>query len=68
MRWTENIEIVGKMRNSYDISFGKSKRKIRLGRYRSSKEYKNKTHFKEIMWECVEWNHLAQDMFWFHKG
>jgi hypothetical protein len=20
------------------------------------------------MWECVEWNHLAQDMFWFHKG
>jgi hypothetical protein len=28
MRWTENTDQVGKMRNSYDISSGKSKRKI----------------------------------------
>lgn len=34
MRWTENTERVGKMRNLHAISFGKIKLKIQLGRPR----------------------------------
>jgi hypothetical protein len=47
------------MRNAYSIWVGKSEGKRLLGRTRRRREDNIKMDLKEVVWECVDWMHLA---------
>jgi hypothetical protein len=48
------------MRNAYNMLVGKAEGKP-LGRLRHRREDNIRMHFREIVWEGVNWMHLAQD-------
>jgi cell wall assembly regulator SMI1 len=51
---------MGEIKNSYKISVGKHEGKRPLGRHRRTWE-DVRMDLMEIVWEGVEWMHLAQD-------
>jgi hypothetical protein len=52
---------MGDTRNAYNILIGKHERKRPLRRLRSRWEDNIRTDLREIVWEGVDWMHLAQD-------
>jgi hypothetical protein len=52
---------MGWTRNEYKISVGNPERKSPLGRPRRRREDNIRMDLKEVVWEDVEWMHLAQD-------
>jgi hypothetical protein len=50
-----------KMKNVYKILFGKSEGKRPLGRLKRIWEGSIMVDLREIVWEMVDWIHLAQD-------
>jgi hypothetical protein len=52
---------MGKMRNAFNISVGKSEGKRPLGRRRRRWEDNIKMSLKEIGWKDMDWRHLVQD-------
>jgi hypothetical protein len=60
MRWAEQVEYMGKMRNAYRILVEKPGGKRPLGRPKC--RWKNiKMDLREIVWDGVDWIGLAQD-------
>jgi hypothetical protein len=49
------------MRNAYKILLGKPEGKRSLGRHRHRCEDNIRIDLREIVWENVDWMHLAQD-------
>jgi hypothetical protein len=52
---------MGEMRKSYKILFGKPEGKRQIGRLRRRWEDNIRMDLKEIVWEGVDWMHLAQN-------
>jgi hypothetical protein len=50
------------MQNSYRISVGKAEGKIPLGRPRPRWENNIRMNLREMVWECVNWMHVAQEV------
>jgi hypothetical protein len=61
MRWMGHVARIGEMRNAYKILVGKPEGKRPLGRLRHKWEVNIRVVLKEIVWEDVDWMHLAQD-------
>jgi hypothetical protein len=59
MRWT--CRKMGEMRNAYNILVGKPEGKRQLGRPKHGWEDDIGTYRREVVWEGVDWFHLAQD-------
>jgi hypothetical protein len=53
---------MGDMRNAYKILVGKPEGKRPLGRRRCRREDNTKIYVKEIVYENVDWLHLAVDL------
>jgi hypothetical protein len=60
MRWAGHIARLGEMRNVYKILVGKPEEKRPLGRHRRRWENNIRMDLREMGWEGVYWNHLAQ--------
>jgi hypothetical protein len=56
-----HVARMGDMRNAYNILVGKPEGKRQLGRPRRRWEHNIRLYLTEILWEVVEWIHLAQD-------
>jgi hypothetical protein len=52
---------MGEMRNAYNILVGKPEGKRPRGRPRHREEDNIRMDLKEIVWEGLDWMHLAQD-------
>jgi hypothetical protein len=52
---------IGEMMNTYNIFIGKSEWKRLLGRDRCRWEVNIRMGLREIVWEVVDWIHVAQD-------
>jgi hypothetical protein len=52
---------MGEVGNEYRILVRKPEGKKPLGRLRHRWEYNIRTNLSEIVWEGVDWMHLAQD-------
>jgi hypothetical protein len=61
MRWEKHIARMGEMRNEFNISVRKPEGKRPLGRTRRRWEDNIKMNLGEIVWEFVDWMHLAKD-------
>jgi hypothetical protein len=61
VRGVGQVTCIGKMRNEYKILIGIPERKRPLGRLRYKWEDNIRIDLKEIRWESMNWNHLAQD-------
>jgi hypothetical protein len=61
IRWAGNVARMEAMINAYSILVGKSERKRPLGRPRRRWEDNIRMALTEIVWEGVDWIHLAQD-------
>jgi hypothetical protein len=57
-RWPVKVTRVGEMRTAYKILVGKPEGKRSIGRPR--RRWENNIEIK-IVWESVDWIHLAQD-------
>jgi hypothetical protein len=57
---------MGEMRNAYEVSVGKPRRKRPSGRPRRRWEDDIRIDVREIRWEFVDWMHLAEarDQWW----
>jgi hypothetical protein len=61
MKWVGHVACMGKMKNLYRTSAGKSERKRLLGRPRNKCEDNTGMYLREIGWKVMDWIHLAQD-------
>jgi hypothetical protein len=61
VRWAGHVEHLVEMRNAYKILVGKAEGKRPHRRCRRRWEDNIKTDLREIVWEGVDWIHLAQD-------
>jgi hypothetical protein len=61
MRWAGHVTRMGKIRNVYKITVGKSEGNRPLGKPRRIWDDVTKTDLGETGWERVDWMHLAQD-------
>jgi hypothetical protein len=52
---------MGEMRNTHKILIGKPKGKVPLSRYMHRWEDNTGLNLRKIVWESVDWIHLAQD-------
>jgi hypothetical protein len=66
MRWADNVAHIGEMRKVYNILVGKPKRNRPLGRPRHRWDDNARRDLREILWEVVDWLHLAKnrDQWW----
>jgi hypothetical protein len=62
MRWAGHVARLEDMRNAHNILVGKPKWKRPLGRLRCRWKSNNRIDPRQIMWEVVDWIHVAQDM------
>jgi hypothetical protein len=56
-----NAAHMGRMRNAYNILVGRPEEKRPLGRPRRRWENNIRMDLREVGWEVLDWNHLAQD-------
>jgi hypothetical protein len=61
MRWAGHVTRMGETRNAYRILVGKPERKRPLGRPRCRWVDNIKVDLREIRWDGMDWNDLAQD-------
>jgi hypothetical protein len=61
MRWGRDVSRMGKKRNAKRILVGKPEGKRPLGRPRSRREDNIKIDLREMGWDGMDWNDLAQD-------
>jgi hypothetical protein len=61
MGWAEHVARMEKMINAYNILVGKPERKRQLGRRRCRWDDNIRIDLRGIVWEGVDWIHLAQD-------
>jgi len=61
MKWLVHVAHMGEVGNEYRILVRKPEGKKPLGRLRHRWEYNIRTNLSEIVWEGVDWMHLAQD-------
>jgi hypothetical protein len=61
MRWTGHVARKGAKRNAYRILVGKPEGKRPLGRPWRRWVYNIKMDLREIGWDGMYWNNLAQD-------
>jgi hypothetical protein len=61
MRWAGHVARIGAKRNAYRILVGKPEGKRLLGRPRRKWVDNIKMDFREIVWDVMDWNDLAQD-------
>jgi hypothetical protein len=61
MRWVGHVACMGEIRNAYNILVGKPEGKKPHGRHRHKWEYNVRMGLREIVWEGMDWMHLAQD-------
>jgi hypothetical protein len=61
MRWKGYEKRMGKMRKAYNIFVGKTQGKRPPGKPRRRWEDSDRMYLMEILWEGVDWIHLAQD-------
>jgi len=61
MRWVDHTARIGEMRNAYNILIGKPEGKRLLGRSGRIWEYNIKMDLRDIVWEGVDWIHMAED-------
>jgi hypothetical protein len=59
--WSGHVTRMGEMRNAYKIVVGKPEGKRPLGRPRRRWEDNIIMDLTEIMWEVLDWMHLALD-------
>jgi hypothetical protein len=59
--WAEHVARMGEMRNEYNILVEKTEGKRPLGRPRRKWENDIRMGLREIVWEGVDWKHLAQE-------
>jgi hypothetical protein len=53
---------MGEMKSVYSILVGKPEGKGLLGRSKRRWEYNIRKDLREIVWECMDWMQLAQDV------
>jgi len=61
MKWLVHVAHMGEVGNEYRILVRKPEGKKPLGRLRHRWEDNIRTNLSEIVWEGVDWMHLAQD-------
>jgi hypothetical protein len=61
MRWVRHVALIGEMRNACNLSVGKHEGNRSLGKPRRTWENNIRMNLRAIMWEGVDWMHLAQD-------
>jgi hypothetical protein len=61
MRWAGHIARIGERSNAYRISVGKPEERRPLGNPRRKWVDNIKMDFREIGWDGMDWNDLAQD-------
>jgi hypothetical protein len=61
MRWAGHVARMGATRHAYRILVGKPEGKTPLGRPRCSRVDNNNIDLREIGWDGMDWNDLAQD-------
>jgi hypothetical protein len=61
VRWAGHIARVGQKRNVYKLFIGKSERKRPRGRPGHRWEDNIRINVREIVWEGVDWIHMARD-------
>jgi hypothetical protein len=61
MRWVRDVANMREIRNAYNILVGKPEGGRPLGRPRHRWEDSIRMDLREILWEDVDWIHLAQD-------
>jgi len=59
--WTEHVACMGEMRYAYKILVGKPEGKRPCGIPMHSWEDNIRMDLREIVWEIVDWNRLAQN-------
>jgi len=59
VRFAGHVARMGELRNSQNISVGKSEGKRPLGRPGRRREHNSRLDLREIMWKVVDWMHLA---------
>jgi hypothetical protein len=62
IRWAGHVAHMGEMKNTYKILVRKPEGKTSQGRPRHRWEDNIRLNLWEIMWEDVNWMHLAEDM------
>jgi hypothetical protein len=63
MRWVGHVVHRGGRRAAYRVLTGNPKRRRPLGRLRQRWEDDIKMELKEVGWEDIDWNALAQDRY-----
>jgi hypothetical protein len=61
MRWAGHVELIGEMRNAYNIFIGKPEGERPLERTRHRSEVIIRMDLRKRGWEATKWVHLAQD-------
>jgi hypothetical protein len=61
MNWVGHVAHMGEIRNAYKSLVGRPEGKRPLGRPRRRWKDNNRISLGEIVWEGVDWIHLAQD-------
>jgi hypothetical protein len=61
MRWTGHVTRKGEKRNAYRILVAKPEENRPLGRPRRLWVVNIRTDLREIVWDGMDWNDLAQD-------
>jgi hypothetical protein len=61
MRWVGHVALIREMRNACKVLLGKREGKRLLGIYRRTWEDNIRMDVREIVWEVVDWMHLAPD-------
>jgi hypothetical protein len=59
IRWTGHVALMGEVKNSQKIFYGKPEGRRQLGRPRRMLEYDIKMYLTEIGWGGGDWSHLA---------
>jgi hypothetical protein len=62
IRWAVHIAFMGKTRNAYNVLVGKPEGKRRRRRLGPRWKDNIRMDLREIVWQVVDWIHLAQDM------
>jgi hypothetical protein len=68
MRWAGHVARMGEKRNAYKILVGKPEGKRPVGRPRSKWVDNIKIDLREMEWDSMDWNDLAQDRDQWREG
>jgi hypothetical protein len=59
--WARHVARIGEMRNAYNILVGMPEGKRQLRRRSQRDEVNIRLDLREVVWEDVNWFHVAQD-------